>query len=82
MMLDDLRQSSDANAKALSIILEAWDAGAEDGVAPEAMAYAAIYAALTDLVASFGEEAVAILMGNLVRKIETGEFSKPTSACH
>ncbi len=82
MMFEDLRQSSDTSVKALSIILDAWDAGAEDGVAPEVMAYAAIYAALTDLVALFGEETVAILTGNLVRKIEMGEFSKPTSACH
>ena len=59
MRLDDLRQSSDTSLKALSMMLDAWDTGAEDGVAPEIMAYAAIYTALTDLVALFGEEAVA-----------------------
>lgn len=82
MMLDDLRQSSDTSLKALSIILDAWDLGAEDGVAPEIMAYAALYTALTDLVALFGEEAVAALAGNLVRKVKKGDFTTPVKACH
>lgn len=82
MILDDLRQSSDTSLKALNIILDAWDLGAEDGVAPEIMAYAALYTALTDLVALFGEEAVAALTGNLVRKVEKGDFTMPANACH
>lgn len=82
MRLDDLRQSSDTSLKALSLMLDAWDAGAEGGVAPEMMAYAAIYTALTDLVALFGEEAVAQLTGNLVKKVEKGDFSLPSPVCH
>ncbi len=82
MMLDELRQSGDTSMKALTIILDAWDLGAEDGVAPEIMAYAALYTALTDLVSLFGEEAVAALTGNLVRKVEKGDFSMPAAACH
>jgi hypothetical protein len=82
MVLDDLRQSSESSLKALSIILDAWDMGAEDGVAPEMMAYAALYTALTDLVALFGEEAVATLTGNLVRKVQKGDFTMPDKACH
>lgn len=82
MVLDEFRQSSDTSLKALSIILDAWDAGAEDGVAPEIMAYAAIYTALTDLVSLFGEEAVAALAGNLVRKVQKGDFTMPEKSCH
>ena len=82
MMLDELRQSGDTSMKALTIILDAWDLGAEDGVAPEIMAYAALYTALTDLVSLFGEEAVATLTGNLVRKVEKGDFTMPAAACH
>ena len=82
MILDDLRRSSDTSLKALSIMLEAWDVGAEDGVAPEIMAYAAIYTALTDLVALFGVEAVAALTDNLVRKVQKGDFTTPVKACH
>ena len=82
MMLDELRQSGETSLKALSIILDAWDMGAEDGVAPEIMAYAAIYTALTDLVALFGEEAVATLTGNLVDKVQKGDFTMPAKSCH
>jgi hypothetical protein len=82
MRLDDLRQSSDTSLKALGLMLDAWDAGVEGGVEPEIMAYAAIYTALTDLVALFGEEAVAQLAGNLARKVQNGDFSTPTAACH
>ncbi len=82
MQLDDLRQSGDASLKALGLILDAWDAGTDSGVTPELMAYAAIYTALTDLVALYGEEAVAALTGNLARKVEKGDFSMPQSVCH
>ena len=51
-------ESDDARMKALNFILEAWEEGTESGIAPEMMAYAALYTALTDLVASFGEDSV------------------------
>ena len=46
----------DARMKALHFILEAWEEGTGSGIAPEMMAYAALYTALTDLVASYGED--------------------------
>lgn len=82
MQLDDLRHSGDASLKALGLILDAWDAGTDSGVRPEMMAYAAIYTALTDLVALFGEDAVAALAGNLARKVAKGDFSMPENVCH
>ena len=49
--------------------------GADAGVAPEMMAYAALFTGLTDLVGAFGEDAVAALLGRLVHRVENGEFS-------
>jgi hypothetical protein len=72
-----LADSSDDSLKALDYILEAWERGAETGIAPEMMAYAAIYAALTDLVSAFGETAVATLVEELGPRIEKGEFTLP-----
>jgi hypothetical protein len=65
----------DDSLKALGFILDAWEEGTDSGVAPELLAYAAIYAALTDLVAVFGEEEVARLAGGLARRVREGEFT-------
>ena len=67
--------SDDARMKALNFILEAWEEGTESGIAPELMAYAAIYTALTDLVASFGEDSVVSLVNGLVPRVQKGEFT-------
>lgn len=61
--------------KALSLILEAWDEGAEQGIPSELMAYAALYTALTDLVSAFGEEAVANMTRSLDKRVRQGEFT-------
>jgi len=65
----------DSTFLALSLILEAWDEGTESGVPTEQMAYAALFTALTDLVAQFGEEAVIRLTRGLESRINVGEFS-------
>jgi hypothetical protein len=70
-----LAKSNDASVKALNYILEAWEEGTESGIAPELMAYAAIYTALTDLVAAFGEESVITLVNSLVPRVQNGEFT-------
>ena len=67
--------SEDARVQALNYILEAWEEGTESGIAPELMAYAAIYTALTDLVASFGEESVVVLINGLAPRVKKGEFT-------
>ncbi len=66
---------SDESVRALSLILAAWDEGTDSGLAPELMAYAALYTALTDLVAMYGEDAVSKLAGGLERRIAVGEFT-------
>jgi hypothetical protein len=65
----------DGNLKALDLILAAWDEGADTGVAPEQMAYAALFTALTDLVAIYGEDAVIKLTRGLEKRISEGEFT-------
>ena len=68
-------ESDDARMKALNYILEAWEEGTGSGIAPEMMAYAALYTALTDLVASSGEESVVTLVNGLVPRVQKGEFT-------
>jgi hypothetical protein len=68
-------ESADESLKALNFILEAWEEGTGSGIAPEMMAYAALYAALTDLVAAFGEESVISLVQGLAPRVEKGEFT-------
>ena len=75
MQPNDLQDSEDKTFKALSLILEAWDEGTENGVTPEQMAYAALFAALSDLVSLHGEDAVVKLARGLERRVELGEFT-------
>lgn len=71
----DYVDDGDDSIKALSLILAAWDQGEETGVAPELMAYAALFTALSDLVAIYGEDAVAELAHGLERRVRIGEFT-------
>lgn len=71
----ELAESDDHSFKALGLILAAWDEGTESGVASEQMAYAALFAALTDLVSLYGEEAVIKLARGLELRLEQGEFT-------
>jgi hypothetical protein len=68
-------QSNDESLKALDYILEAWEEGTGNGIPPEMMAYAALYTALTDLVAAFGEKSVMTLVNGLGPRVERGEFT-------
>jgi hypothetical protein len=75
MEASQLVENDDQTLKALGIMLEAWEEGADHGVAPELMAYAALYTALTDLVAAFGEGSVAEMTQGLARRVNAGEFT-------
>jgi hypothetical protein len=61
--------------KALDLILAAWDEGVDTGVQPQQMAYAALFTALTDLVAIYGEDAVIHLTRGLEKRVVEGEFT-------
>lgn len=74
-IVEQLTTRSDDSLEALAFILDAWEEGAERGIDPELMAYAAMYTALTDLVSSYGEDAVAKLARGLVPRVLQGEFT-------
>ena len=67
--------SEDRRVEALNYILEAWDEALATGIASELLAYAAIYTALTELVAAFGEDSVVSLVNGLGSRVRKGEFS-------
>lgn len=70
-----LAESKDESLRALNCILEAWEGGIESGLAPESLAYAALFAALTDLVATYGEDNVLKLIAGLGPRVQSGEFT-------
>ena len=75
MQTFELTESDDTSFRALGLILAAWDEAAESGVSSEQMAYAALFTALTDLVAIHGEDAVIKLARGLERRVTCGEFT-------
>ena len=60
---------------ALSYLNEAWNEALAEGVDPEILAHVALFTALSDLVETYGEAAVAELVGTLPNRIESREFS-------
>lgn len=74
-LMAPLADSSEDSLKALHVILSAWEEAAETGIAPEFMAYAAMYTALTDLVSAHGEHHVSRLMDGLSERVKAGEFT-------
>ena len=48
----ELADSDDPSFLALSLILAAWDEGTDNGVAPEQMAYAALFTGLEKRIAA------------------------------
>ncbi|MGD0532463.1 MAG: hypothetical protein ABSA62_09355 [Methyloceanibacter sp.] len=60
---------------ALRYILDAWEEALHDGIEPEMLANAALFAALADLISHYGEDAVAKMTGGLSRRIHHGEFT-------
>ena len=65
----------EAKQMALRYILEAWEEAIYDGLDPDAIATAAIFAALSDLIATYGEEPVAVMCERLPERIRSGEFT-------
>lgn len=60
---------------ALEYIAEAWNAAEDEGIEPNALAHASLFAAITTLVHAFGEEAAADLVGGLPERIRSGEYN-------
>ena len=74
--------SEDSSQKqaALRYILDAWEEALYDGIEPECLANAALFAALADLISLYGEDAVAKMAGGLSRRIQHGEFTLERTA--
>jgi predicted YcjX-like family ATPase len=69
------KPAQEAKQAALRYILEAWEEAVYDGLDPDCIATAAIFAALSDMIASYGEEPVAIMCERLPERIRAGEFT-------
>jgi hypothetical protein len=61
--------------RALDYLSDAWDGAIAEGVDPEILAHAALFTALADLIATYGEDAVADLAERLPGRIRAFEFS-------
>jgi hypothetical protein len=60
---------------ALGYLNEAWAEARHDGVDGDCLAQASLFAALAELVGTYGEEAVAKFVEGLSGRVRNGEFS-------
>jgi hypothetical protein len=60
---------------ALSYLNEAWAEARHDGVDGDCLAQASMFAALAELVTTYGEDAVAKFAEGLPARVRNGEFS-------
>jgi hypothetical protein len=60
---------------ALSYLNEAWTEARLDGIDDDCMAQACLFAALAELVATYGEEATAKYADSLSKRIRNGEYT-------
>jgi hypothetical protein len=73
-------QSEAQKQAALRYILDAWEEALHDGIEPEMLANAALFASLADLIGVYGEDAVAKMTTGLSRRIHHGEFTLKRTA--
>jgi hypothetical protein len=73
--IDSLKQEREPRQAALRYILDAWEEAIHDGIDPDCIATAAIFAALSDMIATYGEEPVARMAERLSERIRIGEFT-------
>jgi predicted YcjX-like family ATPase len=69
------RPATEAKHLALRYIMDAWEEAIYDGIDPDCIATAAIFAALSDMIATYGEEPVAVMCERLPERIRSGEFT-------
>jgi hypothetical protein len=71
----ELTGADDERRAALAYVTEAFAEAILAGVESESFAHAALFAALQELVDTYGEEAVAAFAGRLPERIVAGEFT-------
>ncbi|AXS39560.1 hypothetical protein [Breoghania sp. L-A4] len=72
---EERAQAEDERRMAMSYISDAWADAIADGIDADAVAQAALFTALIDLVAAYGETAVAELAEALPQRILQGEYT-------
>jgi hypothetical protein len=78
--LDTLKQrfaADDSRRAALDYLLQAWEEAILDGIDGDCVANAALFAAFKELVATYGEDAVARFAERLPERVKSGEFTMP-----
>jgi hypothetical protein len=65
----------DQKQAALSYLNEAWAEARHDGVDGDCLAQASLFAALAELVGTYGEDAVGKFVEGLANRVRNGEFS-------
>ncbi|MBR0869160.1 hypothetical protein J6500_10460 [Bradyrhizobium sp. WSM 1704] len=71
----DPRPDHEQKQAALSYLNQAWAEARLDGVDGDCLAQASLFAALAELVTTYGEDAVATFAENLPARLRNGEFS-------
>jgi hypothetical protein len=66
---------SEQKRAALGYLNEAWAEARHDGVDGDCLAQASLFAALAELVGTYGEEAVAKFVDGISSRVRNGEFS-------
>jgi hypothetical protein len=71
----EIAGAEDERRAALAFVTEAFAEAILAGLESESFAHAALFAALQELVETYGEEAVAVFAGRLPERIRAGEFT-------
>lgn len=70
-----LKAESQERQIALEYLADAWNSAEADGIEPDSLAHAALFAALATLVSNYGEEVTAKLIEEMPQRIRHGEYS-------
>ena len=71
----EIEELSEQKMAALAYIQEAWEEARHDGLDGDVIAHAALFAAFTELISTYGEEAVVQLAKSLPRRIQHGDYT-------
>ena len=71
----DLLSDTEQKQVALSYLHEAWAEATHDGIDADCLAQACLFSALSEMIATYGEEATAKFTEGLSARIMRGEFS-------
>ena len=71
--------SEDERRVALSYLSEAWEEARLEGIDGDCLAQISLFAAMHELVSTYGEEATARFAEGLGERIRRGEFTVPPS---